>query len=609
MPSNGYAGQLRRSQMIATYGPGAVVDFAVPPKGHPVSGIVSGLDFWDDVAPDGQRGLSHPQVIHEIRLQRRLHVQGFRLPPVVDAEGAAERIRDVLHIARFPRWLLCPICHRLENYRQWASDEQDPTSAARFCTDCKVDGQRVAVVPPRFVVACEKGHIDDFPWKAWIGCRCESPRLSLRTTGAGLSGLLLSCSNSGCGSSPRTMADVFAPKALLSVIGTCSGERPWLGDREACDRPMKVLQRGGSTVHFAQIESALDIPPYSADTTGQLADAVAFIREEALQPAQWGMMIKMRALVQKTGWTEDRIKAYFEQCMRHTEDRDAPLTWEEFGQFERACASVVDENEFKVVPDTVPAELSSVISGVARATRLREVRVMTGFARVNPPSGAFRGSGDTARISLADLKWLPGVEIHGEGIFIRFDEERLREWENRPNVQQRFAALRDSASAHDPDRLPPNLSPRLVMLHSFSHVLIRQLSFECGYSSSSLVERIYAGHAPYPMAGVLIHTGSPDADGTLGGLVRQGEVKRLGPTLVTALQNAEWCSSDPMCISDASAISTPENLAACHACLLIAETSCRLFNSFLDRAMLVGTPDDRSIGYFGEVLDMLAEEL
>lgn len=144
--------------------------------------------------------------------------------------------------------------------------------------------------------------------------------------------------------------------------------------------------------------------------------------------------------------------------------------------------------------------------------------------------------------------------------------------------------------------------PRFVMLHSFAHALMRQLSLACGYSSSALRERIYVADKPARQMGVLVHTDSPDSEGTLGGLVRQGRRERLRDTLVALLHDAAWCSSDPVCITGTMTLSTPRNGAACHACLLAPETSCEHFNTLLDRALLVGTPDSPGLGFFSDWL-------
>jgi hypothetical protein len=125
-----------------------------------------------------------------------------------------------------------------------------------------------------------------------------------------------------------------------------------------------------------------------------------------------------------------------------------------------------------------------------------------------------------------------------------------------------------------------------------------------GYGSASLRERIYCSfdQDSEPMNGILIYTASGDSEGTMGGLVRQGEPQRLLATLSAALQKAQWCSSDPICIETTGQGTDNANLAACHGCLLVSETSCEEGNRLLDRATLVGKPDKMDIGFFAAML-------
>ena len=106
----------------------------------------------------------------------------------------------------------------------------------------------------------------------------------------------------------------------------------------------------------------------------------------------------------------------------------------------------------------------------------------------------------------------------------------------------------------------------------------------------------------WEMAGLLIFTSSPDADGTLGGLARQAEPHNLVPVFEDCLASLAWCSSDPLCSGGVHASTEPSNGAACHACMLASETSCEQFNSCLDRATLVGTPESPELGYFQDYL-------
>jgi hypothetical protein len=140
------------------------------------------------------------------------------------------------------------------------------------------------------------------------------------------------------------------------------------------------------------------------------------------------------------------------------------------------------------------------------------------------------------------------------------------------------------------------------VLGTFAHLLINQLTFECGYSTAALRERLYISEAAEaPMAGVLIYTAAGDAEGTMGGLVRMGKPGYLEPAILAALRSALWCSADPVCMEIGTQSGQgPDscNLAACHNCCLVPETACEEFNRFLDRAVVVGLLENREMGFF-----------
>jgi hypothetical protein len=239
--------------------------------------------------------------------------------------------------------------------------------------------------------------------------------------------------------------------------------------------------------------------------------------------------------------------------------------------------------------------------------KLRETRALAGFTRVvaetddnldrlkaliwkTPPSN--------------ENAWLPAYLVFGEGIFLELDEERLQQWESNAAVIERITSLAErDQRLRSIKGLPSRLVlPRYVLLHTLAHLLMNRLTFECGYSSASLRERLFASANPVsPMAGVLIYTAAGDTEGTMGGLVRMGKSGYLEPVIQRALEAAAWCSADPVCMEmGSSGGQGPDscNLAACHNCALVPETACERFNRYLDRAMVIGTISEPSTGYF-----------
>lgn len=135
-------------------------------------------------------------------------------------------------------------------------------------------------------------------------------------------------------------------------------------------------------------------------------------------------------------------------------------------------------------------------------------------------------------------------------------------------------------------------------------MLINQLSYSCGYGSASLRERIYCD-LDFPdkkMNGVLIYTASGDSEGSLGGLVREGEPENIEKVIRDALLKSEVCSYDPVCIDNKSQGLNGTNAAACHACTFLPETSCEEANQLLDRTTVIGDVQKNLLGYFEDLL-------
>jgi hypothetical protein len=258
-------------------------------------------------------------------------------------------------------------------------------------------------------------------------------------------------------------------------------------------------------------------------------------------------------------------------------------------------------------PRRYGSAVAEILESVALVRKLRETRVLAGFTRLLPPdAGIEDGRLQTLKLDNS-IDWLPAIVVRGEGIFLEFRADRLDEWIVRGEAAKRLARLVGAYNIRRTARAQPPraVGPKFIMVHTLAHLLMTELSFECGYGSSSLRERIYCDTetGTPAMQGVLIYTASGDAEGTLGGLVRQGEPNRFERTLISALRRAQWCSSDPICIESTGQGVDNANLAACHGCALLPETSCEEGNRLLDRAMIVGTPQARGVGFCSQLLE------
>jgi len=601
-------GKVRRSQLISTYGIGAIIDLE---KG---SFMPMGLD-------DLESSTRLPSLsIGEPRLEAMLDVTHFRLGPIAEDVPGSRRVvaKATAPAVRFPEWHQCPRCNRLGRQGQPFELAADGGKL-----NCLAHGGAVSTAPVRFVVACRHGHISDFPWEWWAHRDradgvCQNPSLYLGSHGrsASLADLYVECRSCRTGQNPtrQSLGAAFSPEALGG--SACSGFRPWLWDREeGCTEQVRMLQRGASNIHFPVVCSALSIPPASEAAT-QIVQEVRMILEAvpaATLPevmagiaAQYGisaepLMIAWRNLkALETGFdqlTERMARA--EEYAALSEDRDDPV-----------LAGVVPEFRNMIIQP--PPELADWFDLIGAASRLREVRVLAGFSRIEPYPVAAEKVGEAilegtvSPLSKTPKNWLPAAEIRGEGIFLRFDTEKIDMWiDANPALRERAAILEASGAALADKRgylRDYQVTPRLLLVHSFAHALIRQISIECGYSASALRERLYvaeADDASPAMNGVLVYTGSPDSEGSLGGLVRLATPELLIPIILNTLRSVGWCGSDPVCLeTDPRQSGERISGAACHCCLLLPETACEKFNRELDRTMLVGDAQDEYRGYF-----------
>mgnify|MGYP000954054827 CR=1 FL=1 len=577
------AGKIRRGQMITTAGCGAVVDL---PRN---SVIMAGIDFWKDTDEDVFR-------IQEDNLQQYLGVDFFVLPPA-NVEDAPRRNHGVPAF-RFPQWMYCPTCNRLASERTFNFDGNPK------CNRCKE-----YLVPSRFVIACENGHLDDFPYEWWVHRNepCEKPELYILMSerSSGLESIVIWCKT--CRKS-RSMMGSFAKNALSNMEPGCTGRRPWLNDIDpnSCEKTMRTLQRGASNLYFSITASALSIPPWSRRIQIVLGKNWRTLGVLVNDRSTFETVVKALKIPEECNSTATEI---WQEAVKKKQNQEAGVqkTWQDILEEEYKALSegfTDDDGQFKTRAAEVPVFMAGYIEQVTKVLRLREVVALKGFKRITPDFD-LQDPQTFTRLGSTFSNWLPGVELLGEGIFLTLSEERLIKWETRPEVIMRCSNLinRSEGSLFHKE----NLSPRYILMHSLAHLLIRQMIMQCGYGAAAIKERIYSTFVdednPLTMSGILIYTADTDSEGSLGGLVREGNPERLDNTFRHMLEEASWCSADPICIQSGGQGVDALNLAACHACTLLPETSCESRNCFLDRGLIIGTPETPSLGYFSDLLN------
>jgi len=580
--------ETRRAQSIVPFGVGAIVEF------EDEALMAAGLEVWPTrEAPK----------LYDQRLAARLGVDHFLTPPPKPERDRVPGAMAPLPYVRFPQWHFCPRCRWLKRAEPFAfkppqcsnSHPSPRLSGKPTCSDLS-DRRRPRMLPLRFVVACRHGHIDDFPWNEWVHAEkdqalewdtgCQPPRLYFFATKmGGLGGLLVECATCN---KRRSLMGATSPAGVRGL--RCRGKRPWLGPEgsETCRAPMErggtsnllALQRGASNVYFPNTASSILIPPYSSRVAQILSEPRV---RELLDSEQNPDAQAFKHIATLRGCDAGQLSSAYE-AMRLGATPAEPDSEIAFRHAEYRAL----HEERRDVQDLLvcrPQELGRygrVVQGcfahVTLVERLAETRALTGFHRID------YGAAPPSALSLRSQNWLPAFRVQGEGIFLAVDLDRLAKLAN--DIEHKHEALLCRANEWGRCVLPPTVE--LVFLHTLAHLLIKRLAFEAGYGASSVRERIYSAPADsgVRMGGLLLYTAAGDADGTLGGLVALGRPGMLEPILTRALEDTMWCASDPICSESDGQGPGSLNLAACHACALLPETSCEFQNRLLDRELV-----------------------
>lgn len=606
-------GFLRRSQVVTTFGPGALMDL-------PTHGVlIAGLDHWGD--PEKQE---FTQVFEDRLADKIAELLGRKprlfMPP--EASDDPQRETQGMRAWQFPGWFVA----QYEDPRMLARKVRArPLVSFKHLEKGKYRGEDKKshkVLPIRFVVACANGHISDLRWYAFAhreatDKQCRRPLwLDEHGTSGDLADIFVRCE---CGArQPLVIATQVGEGRF--PLGMCDGECTWLGpnDREqphcggplGTRRPNKLLVRSASNAYFPQVLSVIAIPDGDAALRKAVDDAWTDL-SEAEDVGDIAREIKKKKFADAfAGMSAEQVwaevsrrrdgAAEVRKSIKRVEIDTLLASHDELGED-------IAEGDFYARRLPLPASPAGPLAKVERVVlvhRLREVIAQVGFTRFEPSIPDVDGelALGVARAPLArDATWLPAVENRGEGVFLSFRREQLHAWLDRPAVRARERQLIkgfEAWTAAHPDAQARFPGAVYVMLHSLSHLLITAIALECGYSSSAIRERIYVGDGGY---GILLYTGSFDAEGTLGGLVEAG--RRIGHHLANALDLARLCSNDPVCAQHRPEHRQEERYlhgAACHGCLLIGETSCERRNEFLDRALVVATVEEQGAEFFDQ---------
>ena len=613
-------GEVRPSQLLWTYGPGALVDLPS------LSVVTMGIDQWDQ---GNCPPIQEARLLAAVRKVLGPQVDSLRMPPFKEGDesdrfGAQANVG--VPVRPFPRWMRCVKCgllspfdHQLFSLKVDRFRPERTRFVHKGCTgspDRQSRAKDADAVPARFLLACRNGHLDDFPWRYYVhggNSACQG-KLFFYESGASLQteNLWVKCEgdNVNCQGVSKSLAQAFG-KAGKENLPACRGRHPHLGYFEnECGEEARAVLLGSTNSWFPITISALAIPQ-TEDPLSQLVrdgwDSFADLESEAEVSGSLKTIKRNGTLPGIEKYTPQQVWAAIEahrngaEAAAVTESDIKGPEWEVLTQ----PNPPTDYPHFMSKKVGTPPSFTRQISRVLLLERLREVNALIGFTRVEAPDAAAEAAEQPQMAALSKSKpdWVPASQVHGEGIFIQFDESALVAWEALPAVAKVDAMLRGghrgwrNSRQLDPNEGYPGI--RYAMLHTLSHLLIRELALECGYNAASIRERIYADiTGDSSQAGVLIYTAAADSDGTLGGLVELGKPENLGRLMEQALNRSKICSSDPLCSEHDAEKDRSLHGAACHACSLVAETSCERGNRYLDRSLLIPTLERTDAAFF-----------
>ena len=641
---NSPSGPIRRGQLIAPFGVGSMVTV---PGG--TSLIIAGLDYWFKHQDGSDISDAEEFKFEEWRLQDLLGVNHLRLPP--DYRDSFWSGNDALNLEitipafRFPAWHFCPDCKLL---KEWPLYKRGKAGKIK-CPECELKKKTRYMFQVPFIALCEVGHLLDFPWREWVH---ESPNpscngdLRLISTGsATLAGQKVKCdgckkernldgitrSNTGDDGKTTTTLSKTLSKGIEFL---CKGNKPWLGPDsvEPCTAHIKGSLRSASNVYFAQLQSSIYLPRIEDKNLQELevilgnppiSTLASSLNNLGMGFDQISALIKPQHPRVLAKYSIDQINSVLQVILskktssgnfkKPSKDVD-PLEDEQtlFRRSEYKCLTA-ERNDLllkvkaRKMDDYLP-QVTEYFSKIMLVEKLQETRALAGFSRIFPENESTYLQRQQMLwknpIIDPDLLWLPAYKVYGEGIFFEFDENKLSKWELLEDVKKRTKPLLDRYQALQASRRISDrqIGARFILIHTFAHLIMNRLIFDCGYSSASLRERLYISSNPVaPMAGVLIYTADGDSEGSMGGLVRMGKPGNIEPIIQKAIENAKWCSADPVCMEMGNLNGQgPDscNLAACHNCALVPETACEEFNRFLDRGVVIGDFANPSMGFF-----------
>lgn len=423
----------------------------------------------------------------------------------------------------------------------------------------------------------------------------------------------------------------------MNLQPLCPGERPWEGigtrDHIACKTEsgsrstMKWALVTSNSVYYAESFSSLYIPDTYNTGNGLPAKLQQLLN---LMTDTWFGITYLRRHPDATkeeyinsrsiddlldkAWenkeyedvTDEDMKLVIEEFLHPKANDDIDVRedyrYQEFSVFNENEKSIIESDKSLCFADIVmPDSLKPYFHKIQQVETLGVTTTQINFSRVTMPQPRmvdgkieYPNRMKIFKENPEDVLAMPANQTFGEGLFFSFNEEKINKWQEEygKTLKNRYTDDANHEQLYDGlyQKMELGGFDRFYLLHTFSHILMKELEFSCGYPTASLKERLYFSDR---MCGVLIYT-ADGAEGSMGGLVWQGQPQLIEKIIVSALNRALNCSSDPICWEG----DEKPNYAACFSCAMVSETSCEERNLGLDRRVIV----DGEFGFFKDLI-------
>ena len=632
-------GKIRPNQLITTFGPGALV------QTEHDSVLVMGTDFWANRKEYVRK--------NHMYLEKVTKKDHFRMPKKPKSNSVT------IGCTSFPKWGFCKICKWLQPHKEFATSEDGffcqkhpkygELLPARLVVTCKQG--HLDEFP--WVKWAHSNPENGVPV-------CENPKLKWKggSFSSSLSSYKIECETCGATNSLRDSTNrdngiqLYDSEEDSYYQYSCTGQLPWLKKEEKCK---KITNKG--ELDDANTETAFGIIArasslyYSKVIRGMIIPELAhpiikYLQTEKCQNTINGMkkfadkknielteediaegILDDNEDFQLRGYTKEQIIDFRNKLSQRESkyklDTEMDLKKIEYEDLQRN-ENDYDIDETEIDEDVVIKDVEldenhkKIFKHIRQIPILTAIEVLRYFTRITPPGEItevkanrrhdicdiqFRSDGETKYGQPIKAKnWLPCVVKKGEGIFLVFDEDFINKCLNKKVNERLDSMILNHKDWEETSNWPSStqIDRQFILLHSISHLLIKELALASGYNEASISERIYSSDE---MCGLLIYTTSA-GDGSLGGLVKQIDLIKI---INNALHNKRTCSRDPICIEENPKRMREKNLpmnlrqngSACFGCMLLPETSCENFNKMLDRKILV----DENFGIVREIPD------